>query len=245
MDLKKQTSRWTGYRKAEWPIENHTLILMYILLFAARFNCQDLSIDEETKNNTVDINKSDCHSTESSNINVLVSDKAPSTLQDFIRSLENVTEKEALLNKTMGYVELLVDNVLNYERIKIIDGVEIKIKNDTKVVDKERKENNDIEEARGLFSKYTYEYRLYQKIKSFIDTHVLSISLPKAAKFMGFRCKYNNMFYCYYLSYKNHKFSFVALILATTSQRRNRLDKVVLRHFRLIVQIVLCLSETD
>ncbi|XP_004926131.1 uncharacterized protein LOC101743499 [Bombyx mori] len=195
MDLKKQTSRWTGYRKAQWPIENHTLILMYILLFAARFNCQDLSINEETKNNTVDINKSDCHSTESSNINVLVSDKAPSTLQDFIRSLENVTEKEALLNKTMGYVENLIDNVLNYERIKIIDGVEIKIKNDTKVVDKERKENNDIEEARGLFSKYTYEYRLYQKIKSFIDTHVLSISLPKAAKFMGFRSFGLNKFF--------------------------------------------------
>ncbi|CAH2059550.1 unnamed protein product, partial [Iphiclides podalirius] len=42
-------------------------------------------------------------------------------------------------------------------------------------------------EGRALFSTYTYEYRLYQKIKNFVETHILSINLPKAARLIGFR----------------------------------------------------------
>lgn len=116
------------------------------------------------------------------------------TLDNIESFMDMIIKSDQLHNKTETQLENKMENVIDkvlsnrIDRIEIIDGVEIKpIEGDDK---KKLQAKRDVEESRALFSKYTYEYRLLQKIKNFVETHVLSINIPKAAKFMGFRCKY-------------------------------------------------------
>ncbi|CAH0697214.1 unnamed protein product [Spodoptera exigua] len=74
----------------------------------------------------------------------------------------------------------MLDRALSNDRFKIFDGVEVK-----PVGDNDTKVEKRSDEGRALFSKYTYEYRMYQKVKDFVNTHILSINLPMAAKSFG------------------------------------------------------------
>lgn len=117
-------------------------------------------------------------------------------LEDLIVTVGTFTEKYLVNNRTQNalqfHVEKLLDDALNKERYEIAEGIEIKTienKDNSTISKKEGKEVSRRAEGRALFSTYTYEYRLMQKIKNFVDTHILSINIPKAANLFGFRCE--------------------------------------------------------
>lgn len=118
-----------------------------------------------------------------------------SLIEKTITTLGLVIDKYLIINKTEDFeveFERLLDDALSRDRYVIVEGVEIK-KDKNKAL-----QNRSIVEfedengtGRAIFSKYTYEYRLWQKFRNFVDTHIVSINLPKAANLFGFRCKYN------------------------------------------------------
>lgn len=174
--------------RTKWRCSN--LLTLYILLLAA--TCKgDTSHTDITKtevkldNNVDSIHCHRCNSSsnkESSNV-----DKYENFLDDLVGQLNNFTDQRFNLTNTVvkleNAVEDILDKALSKDKFKIVEGVEIKPvenENNTKI------EKRSDEEERALFSKYTYEYRMYQKIKNFVNTHILSINLPMAAK-----CEYD------------------------------------------------------
>lgn len=158
------------------------LLTLYILLLAT--TCQGNSQNDETKTDVELENKLDsnhCHNCYNSH-----KEHVETYVDDIVGQFNTFTEENFNLNSTVIYLERVVedmlDKALTQEKFKIFDGVEIEAtedRNDTRVQEK-------VDAAgRALFSKYTYEYRLYQKVKDFVNTHILSINLPMAAK-----CKY-------------------------------------------------------
>lgn len=199
-------------RRNEWRFgERSFVVILYITLLVVQTNCQSQSHESLTKtvNNIDKVDNSNCHSCQSSsndkidvetvrNFNVSdndITDKED-VIEDVLEILGTITKRYILVNMTETQleteVERILSNVLSTDRYEIAEGVEIKtVEND---IDKQADKRND--EGRALFSKFSYEYRLYQKFKNFVDTHVLSINLPKAAKLMGFRCK--SFYHIYY-----------------------------------------------
>lgn len=197
-----------SHRRSQWKLQWRNLIaLLYIASLTAHANCQT---SHESLTKTVKIDKvetNNCHSCHSSskdnvnvenvinNNNVSAHGETYDAVDDVIEILGTITKRYILVNMTETQLENEVENILNKalskDRYEIVDGVEIKsIKEsgDSKIEPKS-------DEGRALFSKFSYEYRLFQKFKNFVDTHVLSINLPKAAKLMGFRCKYDDAVY--------------------------------------------------
>ncbi|XP_075986758.1 protein Osi24 [Anticarsia gemmatalis] len=165
------------YSKTKWRC---CLLVLYILLTA---NCRgETSHTDKTKTDKLDNNLDSihCHSCYSS------SNESPveNYIGDVVETLSTYADENFNLNKTVVYleraVESILDKALSNDRFKIIEGVEIKAVQ----LNSTRADKNDAE-GRALFSKYTYEYRLYQKVKDFINTHILSINLPMAAKSFG------------------------------------------------------------
>ncbi|KAJ2940076.1 hypothetical protein O0L34_g14112 [Tuta absoluta] len=152
------------------------LVTLYIICVATQSQSQTVHKNSQniTKNiENLDIN-TPCHRCQTSNVSFVeeVIDAVGTFTKDYL--LVNKTEKQ-LENEFEG----LVDGILSKDKYEIFAGVEIKKTNVTK--------RKDESEGRALFPKYSYEYRLYQKVKKFIDTHVLSINLSKAARFVTFR----------------------------------------------------------
>jgi hypothetical protein len=207
MDL---NTRGRFSRRQEWRfLERKLLITLYIALLAVQTSSQttkDTSQESLTKtDSSLDkVDNNHCHSchSNSNNENIKLetiqiknesAENVPvkdSLVDDVIEILGTITKRYVLVNKTETQIKKHLENVLSQaisqKRFEIIDGVEIKAIDQGEVKKTEAKPD----EGRALFSKFSYEYRLYQKFKNFIDTHVLSINLPKAAKLMGFRCKY-------------------------------------------------------
>ncbi|XP_053619717.1 uncharacterized protein Osi24 [Plodia interpunctella] len=198
----------TPNRRLEWRFaQKSLLVILYLTLYILQCNCQDAQINHgaitKTDNLDVKVDNNDtnhCHSCQTSNKfnnenkfnNSKSSNETDSLnyIDDIIITLSTLTKRYLLVNTTETQledkVEDVLNNVLSKDQYEIIEGVEIKpVDDDSKV--KQQSRSDDDSEARALFSKYTYEYRMFQKIKNFIETHVLSINLPKAAKFMGFR----------------------------------------------------------
>lgn len=115
--------------------------------------------------------------------------KEDSFVGNIIDTVSEFCEKYVFVNNTerdlSRVLENAIDEALKKDKYEIFDGFEIKAVN---VNETERSEGGS--EARALFSSYTYEYRLFKKIQDFVNTHILSINLPKAARLIGFRCKY-------------------------------------------------------
>lgn len=177
-----------------WRFPKTLTILLYITLFVIESRCQN----SQTKIDNLEVIDKQCHSCHTSN-NIDNSKRKENSInksnnedESFVEELMvtvgTFTKDYLLANKTeeqLGLeIESLLDDALSKDRYEIFDGVEIK---SIKTNDFEVKTEA---EGRALFPKYSYEYRLYQKVKKFVDTHVLSINLPKAAKLVGFRCKY-------------------------------------------------------
>lgn len=200
MDLFKQGSQRNCSRRTEWRFKRSVLVIMYICSLTIQTNChlQNQTSDAiSPKNETVDNKESECHSCESSskidNKNEdLVNNENENIVQNFIATLTKLTDKYQLVNKTVNFLENNLENLLDKasseDNLKIIDGVEIKTIHN--LVDKQVDKDLKTVEGRALFSKFSYEYRLFEKIKEFINTHVISINVPKAAKYIGFRCEY-------------------------------------------------------
>lgn len=153
--------------------------LLLVILYITQVSCQT-----ESQRTKIDINSTQCHSCSTSN-------KHTENLLDSVVDILSTFRENDYVNKTIdrleNEVERLLDKALSKDRYKIFDGIEIKPDGDKKL-DK-RSLLIDPNEERALFSKYTYEYRMLQKVKNFVDTHILSINLPKAAEMIGFRCK--------------------------------------------------------
>ncbi|CAK1594321.1 unnamed protein product [Parnassius mnemosyne] len=197
-------------------VEKSTAVVLYIFLLIVKSDCQTTfkhSSQDESETKT-DIHKLEsnlefnhCHSCRSSNNLNENADKSDSKndKEDFrnentyvtksenftdtlIDTVSTFTKKYLIMNQTENEVEKefekVLDSALSKDRYEIIEGIEIKPA-DTKKASKNSKEVGI--DGRALFSSYTYEYRLYQKIKNFIETHILSINLPKAARLIGFR----------------------------------------------------------
>ncbi|XP_049880704.1 uncharacterized protein LOC126377090 [Pectinophora gossypiella] len=177
-------------------------ITLYILLLTTQSRCQNIikesQGDTKTVGNLALVENKPCHSCETRNkINNEVDERVTEEenfVDDVIATIGTFTKNYLLLNKTESQLEDEVDNLLDdalsKDRYELFDGVEIKKSKDKEANEKEDEteiERKDKEEGRALFPKYSYEYRLYQKVKTFIDTHILSINLPKAARFVGFR----------------------------------------------------------
>lgn len=165
--------------RTKWRL--NTLVTLYILLFTQckGDNSQDIiKTDVKLDNNLDSISCHSCYSNSPTESHV---EKYVDVVDDIVGQLNTFTDKHLNLNKTVVYlenaVEEMLDKALSNDRFKILDGVEVKPvgENGTKIEKKS-------DEARALFSKYTYEYRIYQKIKDFVNTHILSINLPMAAK---------------------------------------------------------------
>lgn len=168
--------------RTKWRL--NTLITLYILLFT---QCKGDTSHDITKTDIKLDNNLDsihCHSCYNNSPTESHVEKFVDVVDDIVGQLNTFTDKHLNLNKTVIYlekaVEDMLDRALSNDRFKIFDGVEVKPVggNDTKIEKKS-------DEARALFSKYTYEYRIYQKIKDFVNTHILSINLPMAAKSFG------------------------------------------------------------
>lgn len=185
------------YRRSRtgWRFPKTLTILLYITLFVIESRCQN----SQTKIDNLEIVDKQCHSCHTSNntdnsrrkenSNNKSNNGEESFVEELMVTVGTFTKDYLLVNKTeeqLGHeIENLLDDALSKDRYEIFDGVEIKSvkRNDFEVKTSEV-------EGRALFPKYSYEYRLYQKVKTFVDTHVLSINIPKAAKLVGFRCKY-------------------------------------------------------
>ncbi|XP_045780321.1 uncharacterized protein LOC123877551 [Maniola jurtina] len=193
------------YKRKSWRFPNNIiLVTLYIFLFIVTGECQNdkdqsSHIDSLTKSdinkldNTLDSNK--CHSCQISNSNHKSNkneDQSSNMLADFIDTVSTFSEKYVFVNGTERKLQNLLEKVLDEankkDRYEIIDGVELKTisKNETKRSKKSLEVKN---EERALFSSYTYEYRLFQKIKNFIDTHIVSINLPKVVGLRSFGLK--------------------------------------------------------
>ncbi|PZC71256.1 hypothetical protein B5X24_HaOG213742 [Helicoverpa armigera] len=168
------------YSRTKWRFPH--LLALYILLLAT--HCQgEPSHTDKTKTDNLENNVDSihCHSCYSSSNHESNVDNYVNFVDDIVGQLNTFTDEHFNLNKTVVYlekaVEDILDKALSKDKFKIFDGVEVKAaENVTKRSD---------EEGRALFSKYTYEYRMYQKVKNFINTHILSINLPMAAKSFG------------------------------------------------------------
>lgn len=212
MDYTNHKTQRNFRSRSQWRFGNITVVIMYILLFIQQ-TCVADNIESSTKNDTLvdlELVNKDCHSCQSSsnnteNDNLYLNDKnaiinensnndkeESYLIGDVLEKLNEFSEKYSIVNRSIRFlerkVENLLDKVLRKDSFVIIDGIEIRPSNDGK--NKKDNKKVDIAESRALFSKYTYEYRLYQKIKNFINTHMVTINLPKAAQFIAFRCKY-------------------------------------------------------
>ncbi|XP_028176423.1 uncharacterized protein LOC114364453 isoform X1 [Ostrinia furnacalis] len=195
------------HRRSEWRFQwTHLIALLYITSLTTHVNCQS----QESITKTVKIDKvetNNCHSCHSSSkgsvnvenvvnkTNVSEDEETNDAVDDVIEILGTITKRYILVNVSETQLEEEVENILNKalskDRYEIADGVEIKSIQGSE--DSKKETNTD--EGRALFSKFSYEYRLLQKFKNFVDTHVLSINLPKAAKMMGFRSFGLNKFF--------------------------------------------------
>lgn len=212
-----QQERASFSRRCEWRFtEKNLLILLYITCLILQTKCQTLIKNESSQKSitksdlsNVDlklVNPLHCHnchpSSKSRNLfegdqtnNINETNKKDSEddsfLDEVLDTFEVITEKyyqsnNETKNRIQREVETFLDTAMKKDRYEIIEGVEIKT-----IANKlDSSDPKAIDESRSLFKKFTYEYRLLQKIKNFVDTHILSISLPKAARLMGFRCKY-------------------------------------------------------
>ncbi|KAM3957968.1 protein Osi24 [Aphomia sociella] len=212
MDLIKGKSILrTSSKRCEWRFGDRSLlVILYITLFALQTNCQNTEssqIETITKRDVdINVDSNHCHSCQTisnkfDNDNATENKTVPTESEDVVNNviitLSTLTKRYFLSNTTENElekeVESIFDKVLSNDRYEIIEGIEIK------PVDKEDldklQSKNDVSEGRALFSKYTYEYRMLQKFKNFVENHVLSINLPKAAKFMGFRSFGLNKFF--------------------------------------------------
>ncbi|KAH9644683.1 hypothetical protein HF086_011852 [Spodoptera exigua] len=171
--------------RIKWRL--NSLLTLYILLFT---QCKGDTSHDITKTDLKLDNNLDsihCHSCYSSSTTESHVEKYVDVVDDIVGQLNTFTDQHLNLNKTVVYlektVEDMLDRALSNDRFKIFDGVEVKPVggNDTKVEKKS-------DEGRALFSKYTYEYRIYQKVKDFVNTHILSINLPMAAKYDKVEC---------------------------------------------------------
>ncbi|KOB69065.1 Osiris 21 [Operophtera brumata] len=167
MDSTNQKTQ-RNHRKMEWRC---SLIVM-LLLTQVRSQEIEAKIDVDSQ----------CHSCSNSN------NDSPDIVDSILDIVSTIAERNVNVNKTIHKLELemeiLLEKALDKDRYEIIEGIEIKPDGAKRTED-----TRDVEESEGraLFSKYTYEYRMLQKVKNFVDTHVVSINLPKAAEFMGFR----------------------------------------------------------
>ncbi|CAG9569478.1 unnamed protein product [Danaus chrysippus] len=188
------------FKRNQWRfLEEAVLVIFYINLIIASVNCETIhkeissQVDGSNKTETsIDsINSNNCHSCQVSENNINKDDENPSYLADFIDSVSRFSEKYIFTNNTeqklQNVFETALDNVLDKDRYEIFDGVEIKTIDGQNKTEQKTERSEEKDESRALFSTYTYEYRLFQKIKNFVDTHILSINLPKAARLMGFR----------------------------------------------------------
>ncbi|XP_059050504.1 uncharacterized protein LOC131845456 [Achroia grisella] len=216
MDLiKEKRVLKTTSTRYEWRFaERNLLVTLYIILCAIQCNClntehsQNETITKTGVNVDIKVDSNHCHSCQTNsnkfnNDNKTTKNKMAPTqaehfVDDVIITLGTFTKRYLLVNTTESEleneVESIFDNVLRNDRYQIIDGVEIK------PIDKEEKSQLQdrsaaVSEGRALFSKYTYEYRMLEKFKNFVENHVLSINLPKAAKYMGFRSFGLNKFF--------------------------------------------------
>lgn len=183
-----------------WRLKNNIfLVILYIFLFILQTNCQTVknessqnSFENITKiNNIIDKvdTKNHCHNCHSDNeFKKNKEDKTEekeSFIEELITTVNVFTEKYLLNNKTKQELEIkaekLLDEALSKDKYEIMEGVEIKSIGNTENITLNNNYEIAEEKGRALFSKYTYEYRMYQKIKNFIDTHILSINIPKAA----------------------------------------------------------------
>lgn len=218
MDLTKGKLYWgRGSAKCQRGfVERKTAVLLYIVLLIVNCNCQTVDIQSQDGSETkTDINNlgsnleyNHCHSCESSNNeekidqSVLYDDSARNKnepkerkpegfMEQLIDTVDTFTKKYVIVNQTEKQLEhefeKALDRALSKDRYEIIEGVEIKPIDTKRAL---KKFDKPEVEGRALFSTYTYEYRLYQKIKNFVETHILSINLPKAARLIGFRCNY-------------------------------------------------------
>lgn len=197
------------FRSKEWRFtDNIVKATLYIFLFIVTGNSQTIHKDEssqidnpkELSNLDSDIESNNCHSCFSNSkiddkVNNQKEDnpKGNNIFADFIDNVSTFSEKYVFVNNTerqlQNVLENMLDEALKKDRYELFEGVEIKAI-DSKNKTSEAKDELEVRrEGRALFSTYTYEYRLFKKIKNFIDTHILSINLPKAAKMVGFRCK--------------------------------------------------------
>lgn len=204
MDLLNGTGSLRPSR-SEWRFaEKSVVVITYIFLLILQNNCQTVLSNETSQIENItkrldsldnNVESKQCHSCHNSNKfdnkhNEVPNDEAESFIDEVISTVGTFTTKYLLVNKTEkqleNEVEKVLDEALSKDRYEIIDGVEIKPVKDRNA----RTLRRDDAESRALFSTYTYEYRLLQKIKNFVETHIISINLPKAARFITFRCKY-------------------------------------------------------
>ncbi|KAG6459416.1 uncharacterized protein LOC115449453 [Manduca sexta] len=201
MDIIKIQTNFS--RRSEWRFQK-CILVMYISLLVLQVNCQntnDKTSQTNSTKNDVDFRKSDCHSCESSskidNKTDVVNDNINGDIvSNFLTTLNKLVEIYEMENKTDLYVEnnleVLVGEELRKDFMKALEGTDSK---STDRSDSEKDDNHTDSEGRALFSKYTYEYRLFQKIKNFIDTHIMSINIPKAARIIGLRSFGINKFF--------------------------------------------------
>ncbi|XP_063369091.1 uncharacterized protein LOC134657461 [Cydia amplana] len=186
--------------RSEWRFaERGLLVITYIFLLILQNNCQTVLSNEtsqiENLTKRIDslgnkVESKQCHSCQSSNKfenkNVESNEESENFIDNMIETVGEFTEKLLLVNRTEkqleNELERIVDDALRMDRFVIIDGVEIK-----SMTKRDSRKLKDEAESRALFSTYTYEYRLLQKIKNFVETHIISINLPKAARFITFR----------------------------------------------------------
>ncbi|XP_013142897.1 PREDICTED: uncharacterized protein LOC106106784 [Papilio polytes] len=179
------------------------VIILYIFFLIVKCDCETKFNDSsqyvnETKivnNIENNLESNNCHSCENSNLNqdYITKEKvnneemkSETFMEEVIDTISTFTKKYIIVNQTESQLEnefeKVLDNALSKDRYEILEGIEIKLEDTKKDLMR-----SDKAEGRALFSTYTYEYRIYQKIKNFFETHILSINLPKAARLMGFR----------------------------------------------------------
>ncbi|CAH0401562.1 unnamed protein product [Chilo suppressalis] len=202
-------------RRLEWRFQDKCLlVILYIALLTIQTNCQTTTGSSQesltkTDNNLDKVVTNNCHSCQNSNNEKITIDNKRSVknesvnaemvkedvVNDIIDIIGTITKRYVLVNMTEtrleNELERILDKTLGKENFEIADGIEIKSISDTE----KNMLKSKSDEGRALFSKFSYEYRLYQKFRNFIDTHVLSINLPKAAKLMGFRSFGLNKFF--------------------------------------------------
>ncbi|GBP35616.1 hypothetical protein EVAR_33818_1 [Eumeta japonica] len=179
------------------PINKLASVLLYTLFIVLQCKCETVvGRDKSSTGKPTD----QCHScdtnsfnsVDNSNVKDANDDNREGVIDDLITSVGELTIEYLRSNKTNEELEVELENMLgealNKDRYEIIEGVAIEAidENEIKKIKRSSDASNEVE-GRALFSKYTYEYRLLQKVKDFIENHILSINLPKAAKAIGYR----------------------------------------------------------